>query len=465
MKKDREPLIFHSTVDSEPQEGKKNTSVWWERSKNWAFLILTVVVGLFDVVTDWQNFIKYVSKPEDLREFVLTVAVCYFLFCCFIGTSVYFWDVWLAYREFKGQFDEEILSRDLELRDDVYKEKMLLSLVTILLEDFPCFLLNFFMVYCDSPENIEEPMFHLASWQTLALISSLVSVVISFARLLWLNYRYCKIFGCVPKGSMLSSCCVWTNSVLAYLALAAMLYFFFGQFVPETMSFFARQAKLSQERNYKAIPVTKAITFEIHDVYHYAATKDRKEFEPREVKESLFDGIYSNVLKTMENEGVWLKQNKRCSDIFYHVKPRILMNHVWNPPKRKYIVSTTEYYWQWKGNNCSAIKSSSGKVLTSSCQPLWFEIEPVWCNFTYRIVYDQNKFMTFYNVANSTEEACTPVQKKWIITVLNEDGTAEKRLSYCEKAARKWKPVWQPDIPVCYSLSRHSKLYEDYGLF
>lgn len=445
MNEDSKPLIFPSIVKDDTQENKENISQWWEHFKKWAFLILAVVVGLFDVVTDWQNFIKYVSKPEDLKEFVTTVAVFYFLFCCFIGASVYFWDVWLAYREFKGYFDEEVLSRDLKLRDHVYKEKMYLSLVTILLEDFPCFLLNFFIVYCDSPENVDEQMFHLASWQTLSLISSLVSVVFSFARLVWLNYQYCKIFGCVPKGDMLSSCCVWTNSLLAHLALAAMMYFFFGRFVPEILSFSVRQAKLSQGRNFNIVPVTKVITFEIHDVYHYT---DRKEFRTRKVNETLFH-VFSNTLKTTRNEGIWLKQVKKCSDIFYHVKPRMIMNHVWNPDKGKFDHSTTEYYWQWKGKNCLAVKDNSGTVVTSSCGLLWFEIEPVWCNFTYRIVYNQKKFITFYNVANLTDETCKPVRKNWIITVLKDDGTEAKRWSYCEKAAEKWKPVWQPDIVVC----------------
>jgi len=43
----------------------------------------------------------------------------------------------LVYRELKGYFVENVISRDLELGDHVYKEKMYLSLVTILLEDFP----------------------------------------------------------------------------------------------------------------------------------------------------------------------------------------------------------------------------------------------------------------------------------------------------------------------------------------
>ena len=448
MNEDSKPLIFPSSVEDDTQgEVKKNISQWWDTFKKWAFLILAVVVGLFDVVADWQNFIKYVSKPEDLKEFVTTVAVFYFLFCCFIGAGVYFWDVWLAYREFKGSFDEEVLSRDLKLRDRVYKEKMYLSLVTILLEDFPCFLLNFFIVYCDSPENVDEQLFHLASWQTLSLISSLVSVVFSFVRLIWLNYKYCKIFDCTPKGDMLSSCCVLANSLFAYLALVAMLYFFFGRYVPEIVSFTGRQARLSQgQRKFNIVPVTKAITFEIQDAYHFT---DRIELRRRKVNETLFHGIFSNTLKLTRSEGILLKQDKRCSDIFYHVKPQIIMNHVWNPEKGKFDNSTTEFYWQWKGKSCSAVKDNSGTVVMTSCLPLWFEIKPVWCNFTFRIVYDQKKFVTFYNVANVTEETCAPVHKNWITAVQKGDGTEAKQWSYCEKAARKWKPVWHPDMVVC----------------
>ena len=59
-----------------------------------------------------------------------------------------------------------VLGRDFELREYVYNEKMYLSLITILLEDSLCFLLNFYIVFCDSPESVEKHMFHLASWQT-----------------------------------------------------------------------------------------------------------------------------------------------------------------------------------------------------------------------------------------------------------------------------------------------------------
>jgi len=310
---DTKPLIFPSSVNdgtqAEENEEKENISHWFGRFKKWAFLILTVVVGLFDLVADWQNFIKYVSKPEDLKEFVTSVAVLYFLFCCFIGAGVYCWDLWLAWREFKRYFDEVVLSRDLKLRDRVYKEKMYLSFVTILLQDFPCFLLNFFIVYCDSPEDVDEQSFHLGSWQTLSLISSLVSVVFSFARLVRLNYKYCKIFGCAPEGNMLSSFCVLSNSLLAYLALAAMLYFFFGRYVPELVRSSVRQAKLSQgPRNVNIVPVTKAVTFEIQDVYH--SVTDRKEFRTRKASKTLFHNVFSSTLKITQSEGIWLKESE-----------------------------------------------------------------------------------------------------------------------------------------------------------
>lgn len=441
-------MIFPSTVtDSTHEEEKSNNCPCWEHSKKWLFLISAIVLGLFDVVTDWQNFIKYVSRPDDLREFIVFVAVLYFVFCCFIGTAIYCWDVWFAYREFKGYFDENVLSRDLELRDHVYKEKMYLSLATILLEDFPCFLLNFYIVYCDSPEDVEQPMFHLTSWQTLALVTSFVSVLISFARLLWLNYHYCRIFGCVRNGAKISSCCVWTNTALAYFTLAAMLYFFFGQFVPVQISFKVRQNKLAQERNQNIVRVEKTVTFEIHNIYNYM-NKTKVAISEREA--NLFKGVYSNELKTMAAKGIWLRQNKRCSDIFYHVKPHIQINHKWNVMKSKFDISTTEYRWQWKGYNCLALQNSHEEFLMTTCHPLWFELEPVWCNFTYRILYDSKEFITIYNVANMTEKTCEPVHRNWITAVLREAGdTGEKRLSYCEKAGRKWKPVWRPELRVC----------------
>ena len=443
---DSQPLMPSTTMGRHTQEERKSTSLWCNSVKRWTFLIITVVVGLFDLVTDWQNFIKYASQPEDLKEFGLTVAVLYFLFCCFIGAGIYFWAVWLAFREFKGNFDEEMLSQDAKLRDRVYKEKMYLSLSTIILVDFPCFLLNFFIIYCDSPENVDRPAFHLASWQTLAVVSSLVSVIISIARLLWLNYMYCKIFGCLRKGAILSSCCVWVNNVLAYMALAVMLYFFFGQFIPLIISFHVRQGKVSNGKNPKTVSVTKTFTITLHQVYYYGNSTTFKE---RQINDTLFKGVFSNDLKEMEGKGIVVKQNRKCSDIFYHVKPVIVKSYKWNPKKKKFENSSTDYYWRWKGTNCSATISNHGEILVTSCRPVWYEIKPVWCNFTYRIVYDRKKFTTSYNVANLTENTCAPVSKHWITDVLNETGSTGKHLSYCEMASRKWKPVWKPDISVC----------------
>ena len=154
-----------------------------------------------------------------------------------------------------------VLGRDFELREYVYKEKMYLSLITILLEDFRCFLLNFYMAYCDSPESVGNSMFHLASWQTLALTSSLVSIVVAFGRLLWPNYHYCRIFGCFSSGWEISPCFVWTNTVFACFALAAMFYFFFGQFLPKIISYKLRQAKRAQEGSQNIVPIVKNFMF------------------------------------------------------------------------------------------------------------------------------------------------------------------------------------------------------------
>lgn len=137
------------------------------------------------------------------------------------------------------------------------KKKMYLYLITILLEDFICFLLNFYMVYCDYPESVEKPMFHLPSRQTLALTSSLVSIVVAFGRLLWLNYHCCRIFGCFSSGWEIFSCCVWTNTVFAYFALAVMFYFFFGQFLPKIITYKVRQAKGAQEGSQNIVSIVK----------------------------------------------------------------------------------------------------------------------------------------------------------------------------------------------------------------
>ena len=65
MNEDSKPLIFQSSVNDDTHGKMENILQWWGSFKKWAFLILAVVVGLFDVFADWQNFIKYVSKPRD----------------------------------------------------------------------------------------------------------------------------------------------------------------------------------------------------------------------------------------------------------------------------------------------------------------------------------------------------------------------------------------------------------------
>ena len=86
----------------------------------------------------------------------------------------------------------------------------------------------------------------------------------------------------------------------------------------------------------------------------------------------------------------------------------------------------------------------------TTCRPLWFEIEPVWCTFTNRIIYNSKEFNTFYNVATMTEKTCEPVHQNWINSVLGEGhDTAVESLNYCEKARRKWKPVWRSMLSVC----------------
>ena len=86
----------------------------------------------------------------------------------------------------------------------------------------------------------------------------------------------------------------------------------------------------------------------------------------------------------------------------------------------------------------------------TTCRPLWFEIEPVWCNFTYRIINNSKEFNTFYNVVNKTEKTCEPVHQNWINSLLGEGhDTAVESLNYCEKARRKWKPVWRSMLSIC----------------
>jgi len=58
--------------------------------------------------------------------------------------------------------------------------------------------------------------------------------------------------------------------MFAYLALATMLYFFFGQFVPELISFKVRQNRLAQGRNQNIVPVMKTFKIEIYNICHYS---------------------------------------------------------------------------------------------------------------------------------------------------------------------------------------------------
>ena len=58
--------------------------------------------------------------------------------------------------------------------------------------------------------------------------------------------------------------------MFAYLALAAMLYFFFGQFVPELISFKVRQNRLAHGRNQNIVPVMKTFKIEIYNICHYS---------------------------------------------------------------------------------------------------------------------------------------------------------------------------------------------------
>lgn len=130
----------------------------------------------------------------------------------------------------------------------------------------------------------------------------------------------------------------------------------------------------------------------------------------------------------MTEKGIWLKQDKKCSDIFYHIKAHIQINHQWNA-KDRYDVITTEY--SWNNGDCSLVKTNGREIFTATCNPLWFEIEPVWCNFTYRIVYmyDANwelHHVLQFNVANKTDEYCEPVHQNRMINVLKEDSFADR---------------------------------------
>ena len=76
--------------DRYEEEKQCSLSSCWEPLKTWILLVFTIILlGLFYVATDKQNFIKYVSRREDLRKFILLVAWLYFVFCCLIGTLIF----------------------------------------------------------------------------------------------------------------------------------------------------------------------------------------------------------------------------------------------------------------------------------------------------------------------------------------------------------------------------------------
>lgn len=129
----------------------------------------------------------------------------------------------------------------------------------------------------------KNPCFIWHHGRRLALTSSLVSIVVAFGRLLWLNYHYCRIFGCFSSGWEISSCCVWTNTVFAYFGLAVMFYFFFGQFLPKISTYKVHQAKRAKEGSQNIVPIVKNFMFEINDVYRpfsKSQSRTRKEKKP-----------------------------------------------------------------------------------------------------------------------------------------------------------------------------------------
>lgn len=79
------------------------------------------------------------------------------------------------------------------------------------------------------------------------------------------------------------------------------------------------------------------------------------------------------------------------------------------------------------------LKRTGVNFLRATCSPLWFEIEPVWCNFTelYMTQRASPRF-TMWQI----DEYCEPVHQNWMINVLKEDSFPYVILSYCEKAAR-----------------------------
>lgn len=129
----------------------------------------------------------------------------------------------------------------------------------------------------------KNPCFIWHHGRRLALTSSLVSIVVAFGRLLWLNYHYCRIFGWFSSGWEISSCCVWTNTVFAYFGLAVMFYFFFGQFLPKIITYKVHQAKQAKEGSQNIVPIVKNFMFEINDVYRHfskSQSRTRKEKKP-----------------------------------------------------------------------------------------------------------------------------------------------------------------------------------------
>lgn len=84
-----------------------------------------------------------------------------------------------------------------------------------------------------------------------------MSIVVAFGRLLWLNYHYCRLFGWFSSAGKISSCCVWTNTGFACFALAVVIYFFYGQFLPKIISYKVRQAKRAQDESQNIVPILK----------------------------------------------------------------------------------------------------------------------------------------------------------------------------------------------------------------
>lgn len=127
----------------------------------------------------------------------------------------------------------------------------------------------------------KNPCFIWHHGRRLALTSSLVSIVVAFGRLLWLNYHYCRIFGCFSSGWEISSCCVWTNTVFAYFALAVMFYFFFGQFLPKIITYKVHQAKRAKEGSHNIVQIVKNFMFEINVYRQFSKSQSRTRNEKK----------------------------------------------------------------------------------------------------------------------------------------------------------------------------------------